>query len=81
MHDISIAFVTPASESAWKRGLLFSPLARIVIFVLMFMALSFGMGALLHMLGWGGKDAPPNCTHWRSSCCARSRRCLPGWCW
>jgi membrane protease YdiL (CAAX protease family) len=58
MHDTSIAFVTPATAPAWKRWLLFSPLARIVIFVLMIMALMFGMGALLHVPGWGDKDAP-----------------------
>ena len=60
MHDTSVAFVTPDGAPRWKRWLLFSPLARIVIFVLMFMALSFGMGALVHALGWGGKDAPAN---------------------
>ena len=60
MHDASVAFVTPAGAPRWKRWLVFSPLARIVIFVLMFMALSFGMGTLVHMLGWGGKDAPAN---------------------
>jgi hypothetical protein len=40
------------------RWLLFSPLARIAIFVLLFVALSFATGALMHALGWLGKDAP-----------------------
>jgi uncharacterized protein len=58
MHDRTIAFATPPEAPRWMRWLLFSPLARIVIFVLLFMALSFAMGALMHTLGWLGKDAP-----------------------
>jgi membrane protease YdiL (CAAX protease family) len=58
MHDQAIAFTTPPAAPRWKRWLLFSPLARIVIFVLLFMALSFASGALLRPLGWLGKDAP-----------------------
>ena len=58
MHDQAIAFATPPAAPRWKRWLLFSPLARIVIFVLLFVALSFATGALMHELGWLGKDAP-----------------------
>ena len=58
MHDQTVAFTTPPDAARWKRWLLFSPLARIVIFVLLFMALSFASGALLRPLGWLGKDAP-----------------------
>ncbi|MDW2982656.1 MAG: type II CAAX endopeptidase family protein [Rhodanobacter sp.] len=58
MHDQTIAFTTPPAAPRWKRWLLFSPLARIVIFMLMFLALSFATGKLMHALGWLGKDAP-----------------------
>ncbi len=60
MHDASVAFVTPAGAPRWKRWLVYSPLARIVIFVLLFIALSFATGALIHLSGWGGKDASAN---------------------
>lgn len=48
----SIAFSTPPSAPTWQRWLIFSPLARIVIYT----ALVFGLGYLVHetsmTLGW-----------------------------
>lgn len=53
----TIAFVTPSSAPAWQRWLVFSPVARIVIFV----ALAFGIGYVVHdivaLLGWTDKTA------------------------
>lgn len=58
MHEASVAFVTPADAPRWKRWLIFSPLARLVIFALLFIGFSFAVGGLVHVLGWGGKQAP-----------------------
>lgn len=53
----TIAFVTPSSAPAWQRWLLFSPVARIIIFT----ALAFGIGYAVHdavaLLGWTSKAA------------------------
>lgn len=57
MHDASVAFVTPVDAPRWKRWLVFSPLARLVIFAALFIAFSFAVGGLMHVLGWGGKQA------------------------
>ena len=59
MQSRAIAFVTPAAAPRWKRWLVYSPLARIVIFALMLAVLSLATGALVHALGWLGKDAAP----------------------
>jgi membrane protease YdiL (CAAX protease family) len=55
----AVAFQTPVLAPRWQRWLVFSPLARIVIFT----AMAFGIGYLVHhglgMLGWLGKTATP----------------------
>jgi membrane protease YdiL (CAAX protease family) len=50
MPTASIAFATPASASARKRWLLYSPLARFLIFVALFVAGSALTGIVLHLL-------------------------------
>lgn len=57
MQEISTAFATPAAAPAWKRWLLFSPLARIAIFIALFMAGVMLAEHGLHAVGWG-KGAP-----------------------
>lgn len=52
MPDASVAFVTPASAPAWGRWLVYSPLARFVIFVALFVAAMFLIGGLVHALGF-----------------------------
>lgn len=55
----TVAFRTPALAPSWQRWLIFSPLARIVIYA----ALVFGIGYVVHdglvMLGWMSKTATP----------------------
>ncbi len=43
MDAPALAFATPASASRWKRWIVYSPLARIVIFVAMFTVFALGM--------------------------------------
>jgi uncharacterized protein len=57
MHDQTIAFTMLPDAPRWKRWLVFSPLARLAIFTLLFIAFSFALGGLMHVLGWGGKQA------------------------
>lgn len=57
MDTTHVAYHTPTDASRWKRWLVFSPLARIVIFILMFAVLSLAVGAVVHALGWNAKDA------------------------
>jgi membrane protease YdiL (CAAX protease family) len=54
-----IAFSTPAEAPKWKRRLVYSPLARIVIFAALFSAVMFLLSLLFIAIGWHGKTAPP----------------------
>ncbi|HEX5306592.1 MAG TPA: type II CAAX endopeptidase family protein [Dyella sp.] len=59
MHDPRLAFTTPPEAPRWKRWLVYSPLARIVIFAILWVVISFALGAAASLLGWGGKTSPP----------------------
>lgn len=59
MHEQAVAFTTPSAAPRWKRWLLFSPLARIVIFAACFVGLMMLARFGFHLLGWGkGTPAP-----------------------
>jgi membrane protease YdiL (CAAX protease family) len=53
-----IAFNTPLDAAPWKRWLLYSPLARIVIFALVTSCLAFVAQLAFIALGWSAKAAP-----------------------
>ncbi len=59
MHEQAIAFTTPPMAPRWQRWLLFSPPARIAIFVAWFVGLIMLVRFGFHLLGWGkGTPAP-----------------------
>ena len=53
-----LAFQTPPGAPKWKRWLVYSPLARIVIFVAISGVLIFLLRLLFVSIGWAGKAAP-----------------------
>ena len=53
-----LAFQTPEDAPRWKRWLVLSPLARIVIFIALAGVQIFLLRILFVSIGWGGKDAP-----------------------
>jgi len=57
MLKSDVAFTTPDDVPGWQRWVVFSPLARIVIFVLAFVVVSFAMRLIAGVLGWPGKEA------------------------
>ena len=57
MQAPAIAFATPASAPRWKRWLLYSPLARIVIFATLFAIFLIGLSYGLALVGWTAKTA------------------------
>lgn len=59
MQAPPIAFSTPGQASPWKRWLLFSPLARILIFVALFVLSGFLVGFLAEPLGWNTWSSSP----------------------
>lgn len=59
MHGTSpLAYATPATAPSWKRWLICSPLARIAIFLVLFIVLNRSSSALLHVLMLGTTKTP-----------------------
>ncbi len=53
-----IAFSTPANATKWNRWLVYSPAARIAIFIGLFAGVMFLMSLVFAALGWDGRQAP-----------------------
>lgn len=64
MLTASLAFSTPADKPRWQRWLLFSPLARIVIFMALTWAATKGLVIVLHAFGLTMKGASPVVVGW-----------------
>lgn len=64
MDRLAIAFTTPADTPAWKRWLLLSPLARIILFAALMFVVAFPLGFLLHQAGLLGKGVPMERSGW-----------------
>ncbi|GAB3030923.1 type II CAAX endopeptidase family protein [Oleiagrimonas citrea] len=60
----NLAFQTPANASGWKRWLIYSALARLILFALLFVAAAFLTGMALHLLGWSPSSGNPNIKGW-----------------
>lgn len=58
MPTSPIAFRTPPDAPRWKRLLLYSPVARLAIFIALLLIFTYPLGIVLHLLGLGGKAAP-----------------------
>ena len=52
-----VAFATPTATPRWQRWAVYSPPARIVIFVLLTTAISLTIGSVLRLSGWHGGHA------------------------
>lgn len=64
MSTTALAYTTPRDRPRWQRWLLFSPLARIVIFVALLLALTKGLIVVLHAFGLTIKGASPLVAGW-----------------
>jgi membrane protease YdiL (CAAX protease family) len=64
MSEPAVAFVTPVAAPRWARWLLFSPVARIVIFTALLVAFGAAANTLLDVFGWNAKQASPDARAW-----------------
>lgn len=64
MHDQHLAFTTPVAAPTWKRRMIYSPVARIVIFFVMTVLITVGLYLSFRQLGWTAKDAAPSSFGW-----------------
>lgn len=55
----NIAFRTPETAPAWQRWLVYSPVARIVIFTVLAFGIGYAMHNVLLTTGWTAKTATP----------------------
>lgn len=59
MLSNQLAFRTPPLAPTWQRWLIYSPLARIVIFAAVAFAVGYAVHGVLSSLGWLGKAVTP----------------------
>ncbi len=64
MDRDAVAFATPVGTAGWKRWLVFSPLARIVMFFIAMFVTGFIVGAVLHATGLLGKSVAQGANGW-----------------
>jgi len=57
MKLCTVAFATPANVPRWKRWLAYSPLARIGIFILVFVGIALPVKTMMLHAGWGSTAA------------------------
>lgn len=56
--EYPLAYATPLDAPRWKRWMLYSPGARLIIFAAVFLLLMFALQFSLHALAWSPKHAP-----------------------
>lgn len=59
MQRDQLAFTTPATAPEWQRWMVFSPVARIVFFIVAILVLTFAVQGALAMADFGGPKSPP----------------------
>ncbi|KGI78538.1 CPBP family intramembrane glutamic endopeptidase [Oleiagrimonas soli] len=64
MRDWNLAFRTPSEAPGWQRWLVYSALARVLIFAALVFVFGFLVLIGLHALGWSMKTAPPDIKGW-----------------
>jgi membrane protease YdiL (CAAX protease family) len=64
MSESAVAFVTPVTAPRWARWLLYSPVARIVIFTALLVVFGAATHTLLGIFGWDAKHASPDGRAW-----------------